>query len=124
MSPYDYLKSKYKNGEPSSRELKIIEEKYLNEEKNEYLILYEIEKMPKYKLDQASTIFFDTNHKEPTAFLQQSSKLNEDNYIIQCKPKYIIDEKEKEPSPALFIFLIDQSGSMWGDRIEITKKAL
>ena len=26
MSPYDYLKSKYKNGEPSSRELKIIEE--------------------------------------------------------------------------------------------------
>ena len=105
-------------------ELKIIEEKYLNEEKNEYLILYEIEKMPKYKLDQASTIFFDTNHKEPTAFLQQSSKLNEDNYIIQCKPKYITDEKEKETSPALFIFLIDQSGSMWGDRMEITKKAL
>ena len=105
-------------------QLKIIEEKYLNEEKNEYLVLYEIKKMQKYKSVQASTIFFDTNHKEPTTFLQNSSKFNEDNYIIQCKPKYITDEKDKETSPALFIFLIDQSGSMWGDRMEITKKAL
>ena len=104
--------------------LKIIEEKYLNEEKNEYLISYEIKKMQKYKSDTPSKIFFDTNHNEPSAFLQKSSKLNEDNYIIQCKPKYFADEKEKEISPALFIFLIDQSGSMWGDRIEITKKAL
>ena len=103
---------------------KIIEEKYLNEEKNEYLISYEIKKMPKYKSNTPSKIFFDTNHNEPSAFLQKSSKLNEDNYIIQCKPKYFADEKEKEISPALFIFLIDQSGSMWGDRMEITKKAL
>ena len=105
-------------------ELKIIEEKYLNEEKNEYLIIYEIEKMPKYKINQTSKIFFDVNHKEPTAFLQKSSKINEDNYVIHCKAKYINDEKEKEISPSIFIFLIDQSGSMWGERIEITKKAL
>ena len=82
--------------------------------------------MLKCKSIQISKIFFDTIHNEPTEFLQKSLKLNEDNYIIQCKPKYFNDikEKEKEIPPSLFIFLIDQSGSMDGVRIEITRKAL
>ena len=42
--------------------LKIKEEKYLNEEKNEYYISYEIEKLPIYycKKNNSSKIYFDT----------------------------------------------------------------
>jgi len=75
---------------------KIIEEKYLNEDKNEYLILYENYKnFNSNKKSDETTILFDTNYTEPLAFLQKSSKLKEDNYIIQCKIKDLIDKKEK-----------------------------
>ena len=47
-------------------------------------------------LNQISKIFFDTNYNGPTAFLQKSLKLNEDNYVIQCKIKNLIDIGEKE----------------------------
>ena len=105
-------------------ELKIKEEKYLNEEKNEYFISYEIGKLPSYyyKNDNSSKIYFDTIYTEPKVFLQKSAILNEDNYIIQYKYKQ--SQEESEISPALFIFLIDQSGSMSGKRIEISKKGL
>ena len=100
--------------------LKIIKEKFLNEEKTEYLI--SLEKLPDYGTN-SSTILFDTIYNEPLVFLQKSTKLNKDNYIIQYKYN---EEKssEEELSPALFIFLIDQSGSMCGERMTITKKAL
>ena len=105
-------------------EIKIKEEKYLNEENTEYFISYEIEKLPTYyyKKDNCSKIYFDTIYTEPKIFLQKSKKFNEDNYIIQYKYNPFL--KESEMSPALFIFLIDQSGSMYGDKFEITKKAL
>ena len=105
-------------------ELKIKEEKYLNPEKNEYFISYEIEKLPSYyyKKNNSSKIYFNTIYTEPKVFLQKSSKFKEDNYIIQYKKEE--SKKDSEISPALFIFLIDQSGSMSGSRIEISKKAL
>ena len=105
-------------------ELKIKEEKYLNPEKNEYFISYEIEKLPSYyyKKNNSSKIYFNTIYTEPKVFLQKSSKFKEDNYIIQYKKEE--SKIDSEISPALFIFLIDQSGSMSGSRIEISKKAL
>ena len=105
-------------------ELKIKEEKYLNSEKNEYFISYEIEKLSSYyyKKNNSSKIYFNTIYTEPKVFLQKSSKFKEDNYIIQYKKEE--SKKDSEISPALFIFLIDQSGSMSGSRIEISKKAL
>ena len=103
---------------------KIIEEKYLNEDKNEYLILFENLNSNK-ESDGSTTIFFDTNYNEPLAFLQKSSKFKEENYIIQCKIKDLIYKKEKEMLPELYIFLIDQSCSMYdGDKFEIIKEVL
>ena len=60
--------------------------------------------------------------KEPFAYCQESS-LKEQNYIVHYRYK---KEKEEEEilNPALFIFLLDQSGSMDGDRIKIASKAL
>ena len=107
--------------------LKIIEDKYLNEEKTEYLFVYEIEKTPHcyYRDVNTSKIYFDTIYTEPKIFLQKSKKMNEYNYIIQYKYKDIKSEgKDQKIIPNLFIFLIDQSGSMKGNRIEISKKAL
>ncbi len=101
--------------------LKIKEEKFLNEEKNEYLFSYEIEELETY-YSKKSIIFFDTIYNGPLVFLQKSSKLNEDTYIIQFNHNK--EKSSEEISPALFIFLIDQSVSMDGERIEITKKAL
>ena len=113
------------------KNLKIIEEKYQNESKNEYSIIYQIEKLPNFswaKLDYipSSKIYFDLNLNQPFAFIQESSlNSNEINYIIQYKYKKENSLNEKETTnPALFIFLVDQSGSMDGERIKIASKAL
>ena len=109
------------------KELKIIEEKYLNEEKTEYLF--------SYKIDEAlisfnsgintSKIIFDTIFSEPKIFYQKSKKMNEDSYVIQYKYNDMqSDDKQLIIPPAVFIFLLDQSGSMRGSRISIAKKAL
>ena len=123
-----YIKTKNKISTLSKdinvTELQIKEEKYLNEEKNEYFISYEIGKLPTYYYKEVNTskIYFDAVYTEPKIFLQKSAIFNEDNYIIQYK--YKNTQEELEIFPALFIFLIDQSGSMEGDRIIIAKKAL
>ena len=123
-----YIKTKNKISTLSKdinvTELQIKEEKYLNEEKNEYFISYEIGKLPSYYYKEVNTskIYFDIVYTEPKIFLQKSAIFNEDNYIIQYK--YKNTQEELEISPALFIFLIDQSGSMSGNRIIIAKKAL
>ena len=107
--------------------LKIIEEKYLNEEKTEYLFVYELEGLSNsyYKDFNSSKIYFDTVYTEPKIFLQKSKKMEEDNYIIQYKYKDIKSDDDKLVTPpCLFIFLLDQSGSMGGNKIKISKKAL
>lgn len=108
-----------------NNELKIIEEKYLNDEKNEYFIHYEIEQLSNYYSKDLTIpkFYFDTIYNEPKVFLQKSIQFKEDNYIIQfkCKTKKL---EEVLSYPALFIFLIDQDGSKWGNRIKISQKIL
>ena len=72
-----------------------------------------------------SKIIFDTIFSEPKIFYQKSKKMNEDSYVIQYKYKDTkSDDKQLNIPPAVFIFLLDQSGSMRGSRISIAKKAL
>ena len=127
-----------------SDKLKINEEKYLNDdEKNNYLIKYEyhnINNLSSSYLDYkeryedldyipSSKIYFDFDVNEPIIY-SQKSKLDEkeENYIIQyrCINKKSEFEKNEEINlnPALFIFLIDQSGSMSGSPIKVASKAL
>ena len=112
------------------KNLKIIEEKYIGENKNNYSIIYEIDQLPtfsKHNLDYipSSKIYFDLNTNQPLALIQKSSlDSNEINYLIQYKYKKEINEIENEKiCPALFIFLVDQSGSMYNS-IKIASAAL
>ena len=113
------------------KNLEIIEEKYQNEKKNEYVIVYQIKELPSfswYNLDYipSSKIYFDLNtNNKPCAYIQESSfRDNEINYFIQYKYKKETLNENEIINPALFIFLVDQSGSMSGTRIEIASKAL
>ena len=109
--------------------LEIIEEKYENDKKTNYLILYEIKDLPRFSLDYceyipSSKIYFDLKDNKPLIYCQESS-LKENNYIIQYRYRKEKSEKDEEISyPALFIFLLDQSGSMEGNKIKIASKAL
>ena len=118
------------------KELKINEEKYLNEDKNNYFISYEIEKLPtfsRYHWDDyipSSKILFELefthNSHEPLVYCQKSL-LNKDelNYIIHYINKIkISNENSLKINPGIFIFLIDQSGSMSGNSINIASKGL
>ena len=116
-----------------SENLKILEEKYLNINKCEYFIKYEYNNLPilitNYDDDYipSSKICFEIDYKEPICFCQKSLKENELNYIIQYK--YALKEQNKEKkfsnlNPSLFIFLLDQSGSMKGHSMEVAKEAL
>ena len=116
-----------------SEKLKVIEEKYINENNNEYLIKYEYKDLPKlteYNSDEyipSNKISFETENKYPIAFYQKLPKENELNYIIQYKYQSNELNKEKEEydiNPSLFIFLIDQSYSMEGYSMEVASKAL
>ena len=125
-----------------SEKLKIIEEKYLDEEnKTDYLIKYEYSDLNQFSFSSldykekyedldyipSSKIYFDFEENIPIIFSQKSSfDEKEKNYIIQYrnvnkKP----DSKDKDGiNPSLFIFLIDQSGSMSGNPIKVASKAL
>ena len=113
------------------KELKISEEKYLNHDKNNYLINYEIEKLPTFsRYDDyipSSKIYFELesnqNSWEPLV-LGQKSSLNKDElyFVIHYTKK--TNENDLSLKPALFIFLIDQSGSMGGNSIRIASKGL
>ena len=63
---------------------------------------------------------------EPFAYLQKSLlNNNENNYFIQYRYKNEnLNNENETTNPALFIFLVDQSGSMSGSRIKIASKAL
>jgi len=111
------------------KDLKIIEEKYLDDKKNNYEILYKIDKLPEFswynnEYIPSSKFYFELKINEPFAYYQESS-LKENNYIIQYRYKRQKNGKDEDIcNPALFIFLLDQSGSMGGSRIEIASKAL
>ena len=115
--------------------LEIIEEKFIDEKQNVFLIEYKynhnsyhylnlVEDEIKIKYIPSSKIYFDVeNNLEPIIF-SQTSPLYEGlkNYIIQYKN---CDKKEDiSLYPALFIFLVDQSGSMEGEPIKVAAKAL
>ena len=107
------------------KDLVIIEEKYQNDKKTDYLIDYQIKELPKfsiYNLDYipSAKIKFDINMDKPLAYVQKSLDSKEKNYFIQ----YRYRNKNDINSPALFIFLIDESGSMSGHSIKIVKEAL
>ena len=111
------------------KNLKITEEKYINDKKTNYIILYEIDQLPEfswnnYEYIPSSKIYFDSINNKPFIYCQESS-LNETNYILNYRYKKEKNENDEEIShPAIFIFLLDQSGSMSGERIKIASKAL
>ena len=137
------IKSKSKNkiydvkNEILFKDLKIKENKNLND--NEYSIKYYIEKLPIFPIYElscyinysifipCSKIFFSIlNDDTKPIIYKQKSNLNENNYLLQYKitEKNKIEEDNEETFPSLFIFLIDQSGSMIGRPIEIVIQAL
>ena len=111
------------------KNLKITEEKYINDKKTNYIILYEIDQLPEfswynYEYIPSSKIYFDSINNKPFIYCQESS-LNETNYILNYRYKKEKSENDEEIShPSIFIFLLDQSGSMSGERIKIASKAL
>ena len=71
----------------------------------------------------SSKIYFDLENKEPIILSQKSIKdKNEKAYIFQYRN--INKSEDLKLYPALFIFLIDQSGSMTGNAIKVASKAL
>ena len=107
--------------------LKIVEEKYKNEEKNNYLILYQIETLPIYshynkEYIPCSKIFFNIERDKPAIYLQKSPfDKNKQYYVLQYINKI---SESLYLNPALIIFLVDQSGSMGGNPIKIASKAI
>ena len=107
--------------------LSIIEEKYQDDKKKNYLISYKIDNLPKfseYDLEYipCSKIYFDIDNNKPIIYIQKSIFDNSFNYVFQYKIK--ANSQDLEKYPALFIFLIDQSGSMKGNPIQIVSEAL
>ena len=73
----------------------------------------------------SSKIYFEVDSNEKLNIFSQTSALNKGlkNYIIQYRN--ILENKEGITLfPALFVFLIDQSGSMSGESINVASKAL
>ena len=126
-----------------NNKIKINEEKFLDEDrKNYYLIKYEYNNLGPIYLNNytynyyysshestneyipSSKIFFEVESNEPIIYSQKSlQNPNETNYIIQYK--CISKNSENNIlNPALFIFLLDQSGSMSGDSIKVASEAL
>ena len=120
------------------KNLEIIEEKNLEDEIYNYLIQYQVLGLPKFEENSynynsynteyipSSKIYFyveDNKNNYPMIYCQKSDSIkNEINYIINYKYSQKVDNLKI--NPALFIFLIDQSGSMSGSSINIVSKAL
>ena len=124
-----------------SDKLKINEERYLDKKaKNNYLIKYEYYNLNNLSssliyeneyLDYlpSSKIYFDSVVNFPIIYSQKSLvNEKEENFIIQYryinKKSKLKKNNELNLNPALFIFLIDQSGSMSDEPIKVASKAL
>ena len=128
-----------------SNNVKILEEKYLDDKnQNNYFIIYEYndyaivqdfnflqksQKMIESYYIPSSKIYFELEKSEPFIYFQ-NSVLNKNEICYNINYRYIeknIDEDNSDNlslNPAVFIFLIDQSGSMSGNSIEVASKAL
>ena len=107
--------------------LRIIEEKYKNEDKNNYIISYKIDKLPEYSENNkdyipCSKIYFNIDKDKPILYFQKSPfDKNKQYYVLQ----YINKISEKlYLNQTLIIFLVDQSVSMSGRPIEIASKSI
>jgi len=119
-----------------SENINITEEKYLDDEnKNNYLIKYQYNLSLCYskysKVDNyipSTKIYFDLELNEKIFIFTQNSSLNnkEKCYTIQYRniSKKSDNEEELKLNPSLFIFLIDQSGSMRGTSIKVASRSL
>ena len=121
---------------------KILNKKF-NEQKNKCEVLYKnncTKSQPFYIVFRTEKINscklfeqYDNNLNETNYILQyinspneiniknENDEIDEDNSIIY-KEKYLKNIESNKP--ALFIFLVDQSGSMMGNRIKIVKQSL
>ena len=111
----------------------ITNEKYLDEEKKNYYINYEINDLPKFTDNNlnddipCSKIYFELKIDYPIIYTQESSIDSEINYYIKYKnvnKETKLNNNNIENYPALFIFLIDQSSSMYGTPIKLVSNAL
>ena len=96
-----------------------------------YIIKYKILELPSFSWSDSeyipsSKLYFDLEKNEPLSLVQESSfDLNLKAYYFQyALMKDNLKKERKVISPCLFIFLIDQSGSMDGLRIEIASQSL
>ena len=118
----------------------IVEEKFVDAKKeNNYIIKYEYKNLPKiisnnykdyedYNYIPTSKIYIKLKESKdylPIIF-SQKSLLNskEKNYILQYQYKSHIDPDLDELNPSIFIYLLDQSGSMEYKNISVAKEAL
>ena len=121
-------------------EFKVVESKYLNDK--EYSFKYKYFKIPtingfnprakgghaglnEYFKSSKLTFTLETT-KQVTLFKQKNTKINEITYTLNIPlPNFNLRKKgEIYTVPSLFIFLIDQSGSMSGSPMELVKQAL
>ena len=113
------------------KNLNITFEQYEND--NKYIIKYEILKLPSfswYMIDKeyipSSKVYFNVEQNDHLSLVQESTlDPNLEIYSIQCRLTKNNSVKNKEViNPSLFIFLIDQSGSMSGYRMKVASQAL
>ena len=114
-----------------TKNLEIIEEKYLNNEHTNYIIIYTIKKLPRFRTIYEeyippTKILVNTEYKQPIIYSQKlANNSDEKIYSLLYKSKIIDNtDKDLELNPGLFIFLLDQSGSMKGKAIKIACNAL
>ena len=115
------------------KDLTITEEKLSSKSPYFYLLKYEIKNLPNKNYNNndyisSSKLYFDLDNDQPLILMQESNKITDEKYYYiqyQFKNEQVILNKEyQEISPSLYIFLLDQSGSMSGQSIKIASKAL
>ena len=113
------------------KDLKISEEKLISKNPYTFILKYKIDNLPYFKWNDSeyipcSKIYFDLDTNQPLALAQEKDKeSNEKYYCIQHRFKLEqLNKDDQEMNPSLFIFLLDQSGSMSGSSMIIARKAL
>ena len=113
------------------KDLKFSEEKLISKNPYTFILKYKIDNLPYFKWNDSeyipsSKIYFDLDTNQPLALAQEKDKeSNEKYYCIQHRFKLEqLNKDDQEMNPSLFIFLLDQSGSMSGSSMIIARKAL